>query len=140
MAGKTSRQWQHLTHAGKINQCNNGLIRYKSVKEKADELSTTISKTVLPILTSRMKAQEQLNFINQSVIGAKEGFIKAITKVVGSNVTDTILQTADESKNKSINSFMLFEVMNEAIDGADRTSTNNMLEQLLKVINQTFDF
>ncbi len=47
---------------------------------------------------------------------------------------------ADGSNHKSINDFMLYDVMTVAINGADRPSTNDVLEQLLKVINHTFDF
>ncbi len=81
-----------------------------------------------------------MNVINQSVIGTKEGIVEALTKLVGSNITDAILQTADGSDHKSINNFTLFNVMKVAIDGADRPSTNDVLEQVLKVINHTFDF
>jgi len=35
---------------------------------------------------------------------------------------------------------MLYEVMKVAIDGADWPSTNDVMEQLLKVINHTFNF
>jgi hypothetical protein len=34
----------------------------------------------------------------------------------------------------------VYKVMKSAIDGADRPSTNDVLEQLLKVINHNFDF
>jgi hypothetical protein len=90
-----------------------------------------------------VEAQEeadQLNVINQLVISTKEGVVEAITKLVGSNVTNAILRTADGSNHKSINDFTLFELMKSAIDGADRPSTNDVLEQLLKVINDSFDF
>jgi hypothetical protein len=81
-----------------------------------------------------------LNVINQLVIGTKEGAVEAITKLVGSNITDAILCTADGSDHKSVDNFTLFNVMQVAIDGADRPSTNDVLEQLLKVINHSFDF
>ncbi len=74
------------------------------------------------------------------VIGAKVGVVEAITKLVGSNVTNAILRTADGSDHNSINDFTLFEVMKSAINGADQSSTNNVLEQLLEVINHRFDF
>jgi hypothetical protein len=115
----------------------------KSAKKRADELSTTTGKTVLPTFTAQTEAQEeanQLNVINQSVIGAKEGIVKAVSKLVGSNITNAILQTANGSDHKSINNFTLYNVMKVAIDGADRPSTNDVLEQLLEVINHTFDF
>jgi len=81
-----------------------------------------------------------LNVINQAVIGTKEGVVKVVSKLVGSNITNAILQTADGSDHKSINNFMPFDVMKVAIDGADRPSTNDVLEQLLQVINHTFNF
>jgi hypothetical protein len=115
----------------------------KTAKNRADKLTASTSKTVLPSITSRVEAQEeayQLNVINQLVIGSKEGVVKAITKLVGSNVTNAILRTANSSNHKSINNFTLFEVMKSAIDGADRPSMNNVLEQLLEVINHNFDF
>jgi hypothetical protein len=44
-----------------------------------------------------------LNAINQLVISTKEGIFKAITKMVGSNITDAILRMADGSNHKTIN-------------------------------------
>ena len=44
----------------------------KSAKKRADDLSTTTGKTILPTFTTRTEAQEEadrLNVINQSVIG-----------------------------------------------------------------------
>ncbi len=66
----------------------------KLAKKRADKLLTTTGKTVLPTFTTQTEAQEeadQLNVINQSVIGAKEGVVEAVSKLVGSNITDTIL-------------------------------------------------
>jgi len=81
-----------------------------------------------------------LNVINQSVIGAKEGIVKAVSKLVSNDITDVILQMADGSDFKSIDDFTLYEVMKVAIDGADQPSTNDVLEQLIEVINHSFDF
>ncbi len=74
------------------------------------------------------------------VIRAKVGAVKAITKLVGSNITDAILRMADGSNHKSVDDYTLFEVMQVAINGADCPSTNDVLEQLLEVINHTFNF
>ncbi len=81
-----------------------------------------------------------MTVINQSVIGAKKGVVEAVPKLVGSDITDAILRTADGSDHKCINDFTLYEVMKVAIDGADRPSTNDVLEQLIEVINHPFDF
>jgi hypothetical protein len=40
----------------------------------------------------------------------------------------------------SIEDYTLFAVMAAAIDGTDQPSTTNVLEQLLEVINHSFDF
>ncbi len=66
--------------------------------------------------------------------------VNAITKSVGSDVTNAILQTANSSNQKSINEFTLHEVMKSAFDEANRPSMNNVLEQLLEVINHNLDF
>ncbi len=115
----------------------------KKAKQNAKVLLILTDKTVLPIITTGAEAQEEanrLNVINQLVIGAKEGAIEAITKLVVSNITDAILRTAEGNDHKSINEFTLFNVMQVAIDRADRPSTNDVLEQLLEVISHTFVF
>ena len=115
----------------------------KLTKKRADELSTMTGKTILPTITARTEAQEeadQLNFINQSVIGAKEGVVKVVSKLVGSDITNAILRMADGSDFKSIDDFTLYKVMKAAIDGADQPTTNDVLEQLIEVINHPFDF
>jgi hypothetical protein len=115
----------------------------KTAKKQADKLTTTTGKTILPTFTTQTEAQEKanhLNVINQLVIRAKEGVVEALTKLVGSDITDAILRTADGSDHKSIDDLMLFDVMKVAIDRSDWPSTNDVLEQVLKVINHTFNF
>ncbi len=100
-------------------------------------------KTVLPSITAQVEAQEeadQLNVINQLVIGTKEGVVEAITKLVGSDVTNAILWTTNDSNHKSIDKFTLNKVMKMSIDSTNQPSTSNVLEQLLEVINHNFDF
>jgi len=83
----------------------------KSAKKRADKLSTTTGKTILPTFTTRIEAQEEadrLKVINQSVIGAKEGVVEAVSKLVGSDITDAILRTADGSDFKSIDDYTLY--------------------------------
>jgi hypothetical protein len=82
-----------------------------------------------------MEAQEKAD-----IIGAKEGVVEAITKLLGSNITNAILQMADRSNHKSIHNFTLFDVLQVSINREDHLSTNDMLEQLIEVINYTFDF
>jgi hypothetical protein len=131
-----------LTNVKSINAITANSV-LKAAKNKADMASKAESTTIAPTITSQSEAQEEanrLNVINQSVIGAKEGVVKAVTKLVGSDITDAVLRTADGSNHKSIDDYRLFAVMAAAIDGPDRLSTTNVLEQLLEVINHTFNF
>jgi hypothetical protein len=53
------------------------------------------STTIAPTITSQSEAQEEadcLNVINQLVIGSKEGIVKAVTKLVGSTITDAVYE------------------------------------------------
>ncbi len=59
-----------------------------------------------------------MNVIKQLVIGGKEGVVKAVTKLVGRDITNAVLQTADGSNHKSIDDYMLLAVMTAA-GGAD---------------------
>jgi hypothetical protein len=72
----------------------------KAAKKRANKLTATTSINILPSIAARTKAQEevdQLNVINQLFISAKECMVEAITKLVGSNVTNAILQMANHS-------------------------------------------
>ena len=112
-------------------------------KAKADQKTTTTGVTVAPVFVKRIEAQEEadrLNVINQSVIGAKEGVTEGVTLKVGSDITDSILRTPDGSDLKSVDDYTLFEVMKAAIEGADRPSATDVLEQVIDVIHHIFDF
>jgi hypothetical protein len=57
----------------------------KAVKKRGEELTAMTGKTVFPSITAQTETQEeadQLNFIDQLVIGTKEGVAKAIAKLV----------------------------------------------------------
>ncbi len=66
----------------------------KAAKTKADAALKAASTTITPTITSRLEAQEEaghLNVIKQLVISAKEGIVEAVTKMVGSNITNAVL-------------------------------------------------
>jgi hypothetical protein len=82
----------------------------KAAEKRADKLTATTGKIILPSFTAQAEAQEEanrLNVINQLVIDAKEGVVEAITKLVGSDVTNAILRMANGSNHKSIDEFTL---------------------------------
>jgi hypothetical protein len=76
----------------------------KLAKKQADALSTTTGKTFLPTITAQTEAQEEanrLNIINQSVIGAKEGVVEAVSKLAGSNITNPFYERWMEATSKA---------------------------------------
>eukprot|EP00804_Cyclotella_cryptica_P021145 CCRYP_001466-RA/>CCRYP_001466-RA protein AED:0.26 eAED:0.26 QI:0/0/0/1/0/0.25/4/0/985 len=105
--------------------------------------ASTGSTIVPPAIDSRADAQDEadrINLINQAVIGAKEGATKAITAKVGSDVTDAVLKTADGSNLRSIDHWLLEEVLAAIVQGADRPNSTDVLAQLLHVIQFKFNF
>lgn len=111
---------------------------------KAVAADASIGSTIVPpAIDSRADAQDEadrLNLINQAVIGAKEGAAEAITAKVGSDVTDAVLKTADGSDFRSIDDWLLEEVLAAVVQGADRPNSTDVLSQLLQVIQFEFDF
>jgi hypothetical protein len=77
----------------------------KAAKARADAASKASSTMITPTITSRSEAQEEadrLNMINQSVIGAKEDIVEAVTKLVGSDITDAVLRTAAAATTRAL--------------------------------------
>ena len=107
------------------------------------DAQSTAQLPVLPTITARADAQDEadrINMINQAVIGAKEGATEAITKKVGSDITDAVLRTADGTDYRSIDDYELHDLVNAAIQGADRPNTSDVLEQLTSILSFRFDF
>jgi hypothetical protein len=73
------------------------------------------------------------------MIGAKEGVAKAITTLIGTNITNSVLQTSDRDF-KSVDNYTLHKVLQAAFENADRPPVADMLEQLIKVLHYTFNF
>ena len=63
-------------------------------------------------------------------MGAKEGVTEGLTALVGSDITDTVLRSADGKGYKGIDEY----------SGAGRPATTNVLYQLVEVITYVFDF
>ncbi len=81
-------------------------------KKEAEAKSTTTGTTVHPKITCCADAQEEskhLNTNNRALIGAKEGIVEALTTIVGTNITDTILCQADRDF-KRLDEYTLHEL------------------------------
>ena len=90
-----------------------------------------------PKITLHSDAQDKAdrrNIINQALIGAKEGVLEALTTFVGTNITDTVLwQTYGNYKD--LDEYILKELLQAAINGANRSPATDVLTRLLVVIN-----
>ena len=88
----------------------------KEAKEAADKDTKTLGTTVAPAFTLYSEAQEEAdrrNVAAQVMIGAKEGIVKAITALVGTNITDSVLCTSNDDF-KSVDDYTVHEVMQAA--------------------------
>jgi hypothetical protein len=65
--------------------------------------------------------------------------VEALTTFVGTNITDVVLRQAN-GDYKGLNEYTLQELLQAAIDGADRPLATDVLTQLLEAINFVFDF
>ena len=95
-----------------------------------------------PKITLQSDVQEEANkrnIINQALIGAKEGVVEALTTIVVTNITNMVLQQAG-GNYKGLDECTLQELIQAAIDSADRPPATDVLTQLLEVINFVVDF
>jgi hypothetical protein len=111
-------------------------------KQEADTKAAQKGTIVTPKITLQSDTQEEAdrrNIINQALIGAKEGVVETLTKFVGTDITDAVLRRANGDYT-GLNKYTLQELLQAAIDGADRPPATDVLTQLLEVINFVFDF
>eukprot|EP00804_Cyclotella_cryptica_P030326 CCRYP_011862-RA/>CCRYP_011862-RA protein AED:0.33 eAED:0.33 QI:0/0/0/1/0.66/0.75/4/0/887 len=110
----------------------------KSVLDDA-EATAAAASTGSTIRAPTHKTADRINLINQASSGPKRA-PRAITAKVGSDVTDAVLKTADGSDLRSIDDWLLEEVLAAVVQGADRPNSSDVLAQLLHVIQFKFDF
>jgi hypothetical protein len=93
--------------------------------------SAATGTTIAPSMTEQSDAQEEadrINLLNQAVIGAKEGFVKAVTNKVGTDITDSVLKTADGSDYKEVDDYQLEDLLDAVLQGADCPSMTEVLK------------
>ena len=73
-----------------------------------------------PLITDRTEAQDHancLNLQNHAVIGGKEGATEDTTLQFGTDVTDSVLKTANRVDYKGIDDYHLYNLVQDAIQG-----------------------
>ncbi len=144
-AGGSNGMLDLLNQNNKGPQANETTTATDVLKEshkEADNKSKSTGKILTPKFTLCADAQDkanQRNIINQALIGAKEGILEALTTFVGTEITDTVLRRAN-GDYKDLDEYTLQELLQAAINGANRPPATDVLTQLLDVINYIFDF
>ena len=94
----------------------------KEAKETAAKETAATGATVAPAFTVQSETQEEedhCNVASQAMIGAKGGFVKAITTLVGTNITDSVLRTSN-GDIKGVDDYTVHKIMQAAFENADR--------------------
>ena len=120
----------------------------ESVLQAARDVATaagnqTNGSPTPPLIITREDAEVEAareNLLTQAIMGAKEGITEAITALVGSDITDAILRSADGTDFKGVDEYTLAELFEAALEGADRPGATEVLDQLVEAITFPFDF
>jgi hypothetical protein len=115
----------------------------KAKKDAKDKTDRSGSGTVyVPDITTRSDAQEEadrLNQFNQAVLGVKEGFKEAICAACGTDALTSVIKQAD-GQAKSIDDYILYDLTEALIAGAQRPKAKHVLQQIVEAMTMQFDF
>ena len=75
-----------------------------------------------------------------TAISVKEALVAGITKLVGADVTNPIIRTADGTDFKTVNEYSIASFVKAIINGADRLEATNICRQYVSLAATQFDF
>ncbi len=115
----------------------------KDPKDAADRLSSSSSSgtTVQPEIATNSDAQEEAdrqNTYRLGAIGVIEGVAEGITKLVGKDITNPILQTTDGISFKSVDDYQLHQLITAITEGADRPEATTIRNQFINIAGMVF--
>ena len=140
---------------GLLNTAKNTLTEYKahiSIKRKdvlkdskdaAERLSSSSGMTVQPEIATNSDTQEEAdrqNTYRLAAIGVKEGVAVGITNIVGKDITNPILQTADGISFKAVDEYQLHQLITAITEGADRPEATTIRQQFVSIAGMVFDW
>ena len=91
------------------------------------------------MLDAREEADRQ-NIARLAAIGAKEGVIDAIKEKFGSAITNSVLETSDNTDFKTINQVGIHELPKTVISAVERPVMSNARDEFKVFIATRFDF
>ncbi len=140
---------------GLLSTTHNTLNRYKATiaikrkdilresKEETALLSASAGSTIAPEITTNSDAQDEAdrqNTFRLAAVGAKEGIAEGITALVGKDITNPILRTADGSDFRSVDGYQLHQLITAISEGAERPEAANIRKQFVNVAGTVFDW
>ena len=84
----------------------------------APALTTASSNQILQTTATRRKKHIRKNVFCLAAIDVKEGIVERITKIVGRDITNPILQTTDNINFKSVDQFQIHQLFTVITEGA----------------------
>ena len=108
-------------------------------KEEGDT-TTVVTPEFTASGTEAQDEADRLNSYRMAAIGVKEGFAKGITKIVGKNITNAILRSADGSRMKSVDDYKLHQLWTAIQEGADRPAASKIQKDYVDITRFIFDW
>ena len=95
----------------------------------AAERASTDNRTVKPDIDNNSdvldKADRQ-NVFFHAAIGVNKGILEGITKIVGSDITNPILRTTDNSNFKLVDQYHIHQLFTTITEGSERPELSNI--------------
>jgi len=119
------------------------VIKDSKSKDAADCLSSSNETTVQPEIATNSNAQEEVdrqNIYQLAAISVEEGVAAGITNIVGKDITNPILQTADGISFKAVDGYQLHQLITAITEGADRLEATTIRQQFVNIAGMVFDW
>ncbi len=107
--------------------------------KKKDKRAEDVKPTITKREDAKREAKRQ-NITNKTIVGTKEGVIEILKLLVGGDILNTVIKTANASRDKSINNYILHGIFQLAYDNAVLPEVDDVLEMITEMYQYDFDF
>ena len=73
-------------------------------------------------------------------MGVKEGITEGITKIVGKDITNPIIQMTDNSDFKSVHQYQIHQLFTSITEGAEIPEATNIRRHFVNIAGGVFDW
>ena len=106
-------------------------------------LVSTDASTVNPEITTKSDAQDEAdrkNVFCLAAIGVKEGIAEGITKIVGKDITNLILQTTENSDFKYVDKYQIHQLLTAITERVKISEATNIRRQFVNIAGTILDW